>query len=174
MRLVFTLLVFAGLATWADAQSAPPAITGGERLQLFRANHKLLEQLIDHSLKLSNADTKLAQAEECRQALVSLTNELNTVGAATSADPDRVAELSDHMSDLIESGLAPTLQVVREQVRNGSPGAAQLDRIEKQATTDLDNLRTQLILDSRLSKSKKVEAATTRLKAMTKQITSSN
>ncbi|MGL6073116.1 MAG: hypothetical protein ACRC8S_03025 [Fimbriiglobus sp.] len=162
MKRLFTIILLLSLAVWADAQSTPTPILASERLQLFRANQMLVEDLIDHHLKLANSNSQLDQAEQCRNALTTLSTALNKATEEPSIDGDRVAELSEHMAELLTTGLNPTLAEARAKIQAGSPGAAQLAKIETSATTDLNNLRSQLLNDPRLT-TPKVTTATERL-----------
>ena len=78
---------------------------------------------------------------------------LTNVTSDPSADPDRIAELSDQLSELVTDGLAPTLAEVRNRVKSGSPDGPRLSKIEKQATTDLQTIQSALPTDGRLGQS---------------------
>ena len=87
-----------------------------------------------------------------------------------SADPDRIAELSDQLSELITDGLAPTLAEVRDRVKSGSPDGPRLIKIEKQATTDVQAIQQTIPTDGRLGQSTKVQAAQKKLSEARKLI----
>ena len=163
-RLTLTLAAFALLSVWADAQTAPAPVLAADRLRLLHANRDLLEDLLDRGLKVGQADTQLDRADECRLALGTLADALNRATEEPAVDADRVAELTDNLTELVQSGLAPTLAEARAKVRTGSPGAEQLARIETAATTDLTAVRNQFLLDPRLARSPKLKTCQERLR----------
>ena len=166
-RSAYTLIVFATLAAWASAQPTPRA---DDRLRLLQVNQSLLEDLLEHGLKLSQTGNKLDQADECRNAMTTLGRVLTNVTSDPSADPDRIAELSDQLSELVTDGLAPTLAEVRDRVKSGSPDGPRLSKIEKQAATDLQTIQSALPTDGRLGQSTKVQASQKKLSEARKLI----
>ena len=163
-RLTLTLAAFALLSVWADAQTAPAPVLAADRLRLLQANRDLLEDLLDRGLKLDAASTQLDRADQCRLALGTLTDALNRATEEPAVDADRVAELTDHLTELVQSGLAPTLAGARAKVQAASPGKEQLTRIETAATTDLTAVQNQFLLDPRLARSAKLKASHERLR----------
>ena len=163
-RLVLTVAVATLLTLWADAQTAPAPVLAADRLRLLHANRGLLEDLLDRGVKLGDASGKLDRADECRKALGTLTDALNRATEEPALDADRVAELTDHLTELVQSGLAPTLAEARARVRAGSPGAEQLAKIESAATTDLTAVQNQFLLDPRLARSSKLKTSHERLR----------
>ena len=170
-RLILTLAAGTLLTLWAGAQSSPPPVLAADRLRLLHANRGLLEDLLDRGLKLGDASGKLDRAEECRLALGTLTDALNRATEEPAIDADRVAELTDHLTELVQSGLAPTLAEARAKVNIGSPGKEQLDRIVAAATTDLTAVQNQFLLDPRLARSAKLKTCHERLRDAVGKIT---
>jgi len=170
-RLVLTVAVATLLTLWADAQTAPAPVLAADRLRLLHANRGLLEDLLDRGVKLGEASGKLDRADECRKALGTLTDALNRATEEPAFDADRVAELTDHLTELVQSGLVPTLAEARARVRAGSPGAEQLAKIETAATTDLTAVQNQFLLDPRLARSPKLKTAHERLRDAVGKIT---
>jgi len=170
-RLALTLCAFALLCVWADAQTAPAPVLAADRLRLLHANRGLLEDLLGRGLKLGTASGKLDRAEECRLTLATLTDAVNRATEEPAVDADRVAELTDHLTELVQSGLVPTLAQAREGVRAGSPGAEQLAKIETAATTELTAVHNQFLLDPRLARSAKLKTCQDRLRAAVAKIT---
>ena len=170
-RLTLTLAAFALLSVWADAQTAPAPVLAADRLRLLHANRDLLEDLLDRGLKLDAASTQLDRADQCRLALGTLTDALNRATEEPAVDADRVAELTDHLTELVQSGLAPTLAAARAKVQARSPGKEQLTRIETAATTDLTAVQNQFLLDPRLARSAKLKSCHARLRDAVAKIT---
>ncbi len=151
------------MAAWSDAQVSAPVLAA-DRLRLLHANRDLLEDLLERGLKLNAADGKLDRAEECRRALVTLSGAIDRATEEPAVDADRVAELTDQLTDLARSGLAPTLVEVREQVAAGSPEAERLAHVEADAAADLTTVETNFLLDPRLANSPKLAASQARLR----------
>ena len=170
-RLLLTLAAGTLLTLWADAQTSPAPVLAADRLRLLHANRSLLEDLLDRGVKLGDASGKLDRADECRLALGTLTDALNRATEEPAVDADRVAELTDHLTELVQSGLAPTLAEARARVRAGSPGAEQLAKIEAAATTDLTAVQNQFLLDPRLARSPKLKTSHERLRDAVGKIT---
>ena len=140
-RTALTLTLFAGLSLWASAQER--ATEFHQQLKQLEANRLLLDQLIDHGLNLSSPEkggSSLARAEECRLAAVTLAAALK---AAPANDPERVAELSDHVAAVVRDGLLPNLTDAHINV--GSPEQRKrLEDISRGAREDLSALDKSL------------------------------
>lgn len=162
-RTALTLVAVALAAAWADGQTAPRL--AADQVRLLHANHALLEDLIDHGVKLSNAAGTLDQAAECRRAVATLGYALAAAADDPHADPHRVAELTDQVADLIRDGLTPTLAAARARVQAGSPGATQLAGIEAAAAADLTGCRQAVPGDGRVGRADAVKQAQARLAA---------
>ena len=141
-RTFSTLVIAAVVAGWAGAQAAPTPAP--EQLRLLRANSDLLEQLLGRAVAVSDAPDRIGRADECRKAVATLGSALER--AADERDPDaaRVAELTDRVADLLETGLAPVLEQSREQVRGGSPGAERLAEVETDLAKNLADCRAAI------------------------------
>ena len=163
-KLIPLVVVFA-LAAWADAQTAPQPPMLADRVRMIQANHALLEELLDHGIRMSDTDTHLGRADECRKAMTAIGNELGRTVERPAADLDRLSELTDQLTQLTVEGLVPTLDVARAQIRAGSPGADKLAKIETQTGDDLQTLLTGLTIDPRLNRSEKLRTALDRLRS---------
>ena len=164
MRRAFLVLTtFAGLSAWADAQTGPRL--AADHARLWHANHGLLEELLAHGVRLSDADGKLDQAAECRRAVGTLGQALAAAADDPAADPDRVAELADELAEFITGGLTPTLTAARSQVRAGSPGAERLKDIEAATAAELAGCRQAVPADGRVGRVEWVKRARANLAA---------
>lgn len=122
-RAALTLTLLAGLSLWASGQQR--AAEFHQQLKQFEANQLLLNQLIDHGLNLSSRGGEpVARAEECRLAAVTLAAALKT---APADDPERVAELSDHITAIVRDGLVPNLA---QATRDIPPGSQDYERLK--------------------------------------------
>ncbi len=170
-RLLLTLAAGTLLTLWAGAQTSPAPVLAADRLRLLHANRSLLEDLLDRGVKLGDAAGPLDRADQCRLALGTLTDAMNRATEEPAVDADRVAELTDHLTELVQSGLTPTLAVARARTEAGSPGKAQLAKIAAAATTDLTAVQNQFLLDPRLARSAKLKACHERLRDAVGKIT---
>src|SRR3954469_25157583 len=99
------VFMLATLSAWASAQNTSGPTTAAEHLKLMQTNRKLLEELVEEGVQLGDANTNLDRATQCQQVANRLTRELKN--AVERDDADRVAEMSDHFSSLINSGFLP-------------------------------------------------------------------
>jgi len=165
----WTSLGFVALLTsWSGApaqpEPSPPTILLADRIRLWEQNQVLLEGLLEQGLRLSDSDTHLGRADECRKALVVLAEAVQKTVEQPNADTDRLTELADQMTRLTLEGLVPTLSEARQQILAGSPGALQLQRIETSTVDDLRGLLTGLEVDPRFSRSSALQSAISRLR----------
>jgi hypothetical protein len=134
-RAALTLSLFAGLSLWASAQ--PRATEFHRQLKQFEANRLLLDQLIDHGLDLSSVErggNSLVRAEECREAAATLAAALK---AARPDDPERVAELSDHVAAVVRDGLVPNLAQAGKDIKPGSQDYERLKILSSRSSEDV-------------------------------------
>ena len=168
-RTALTLVLVAGLSVWASAQTQPARNTA-EHLQLLRANRTLLTSLIDRGLEISEAGNPLQRAEQCRKATATLGAELRQAADDPAAEPDRVVELSEHLTTLVRDGLAPTLAKAREEVRPGSPDYERLKKVHADAKAELERARQAIPTAGKVGRSARVKDAQDKLAAAAKQI----
>ena len=164
-RATLTLLVFTGVAAWASAQAPRPGPIAAEQLQLFRKNQALLDDLLDSGLRLATAGNEVDRAAECQKTARRLVAELKQTTADPAADPDRVAELADHLTTLVTEGLAPTLAAARTRTTPASPDYQTLKQVHADARADLDAAQTAIPPDGKLGASAAARAARGKLAA---------
>jgi hypothetical protein len=162
-RAALTLTLFAGLSLWASAQSQAPLMD--RQLKQFEANRLLLDQLLDHGLNLSSAERggfPLARAEECRLAAEKLEDALKDA-SATDSDPERVAELCDHIAAVVRDGLVPNLDQARKDIPPGSPDYKRFTDLSSQSSDYVAGLVAAFPTGGRLGTSPEVTAARSKL-----------
>jgi hypothetical protein len=160
-RTALTLTLFAGLSLWASGQDGTPRME--RRLKQVEANRLLLSQLIDHGLNLSSAEKggyPLARAEECRGAAATLVAALK---AASADDPERVAELCDHIAAVVRDGLVPNLNEAGRDIKPGSQHYDRLKDLTKNSNADVAAWVAAVPAGGRLDTSPEVAGAKTRL-----------
>ena len=159
-RTALTLTLFAGLSVWASGQDRAPV---HKQLKQFEVNRLLLDRLIDHGLNLSSAEkggNSLARAEECRLAAATLAAALR---AAPADDPERVAELCDHITAVVRDGLVPNLTRANQDIKPGSQDYERLTELSELSSRDVTAYVAAFPSGGRLDGSPKVEAARNRL-----------
>jgi hypothetical protein len=163
-RTALTLTLFAALSLWASAQDRAPTLD--RQLRQLHANRLLLDQLIDHGLHLSSGErggTHLARAEECRQVANKLAAALRAVADERDPDPERVAELGDHIAAVVRDGLVPNLDGAVKDIHPGSELYDQLKKVSAQSSDDVADLVRSFPNGGRLDTSPKVAEAKSRL-----------
>lgn len=155
MRMLLTLLSAIVLVAWADAQQAGAMLTASERLKQLQANRTLVEKLVASGLTLSTANNSVSRASACRAAMGDLTLALD--GAIAEKDPNRIAELGDHLNALVSNGLIPALEESRD-VPAGSADAAKVKEIHKQASDELTRLDLSVPRTDAVGRSAQVKA----------------
>jgi hypothetical protein len=162
-RTALTLTLFAGLSLWASAQG--PLVA--DEVHLLTANRLLLDQLIDRGLGMSEVkrgDDPLARAEECRQAAAPLADALRAAAGGRDPDPERVAELSDHIADMVNGGLVPNLDEADQTIPHSSKEQRErLKELSKQAKADLTELGNAFPSGGTLGRSARVAEARQKL-----------
>ncbi len=156
MRLVLTLCVGIVLAAWADAQQAGSTLTAAERLKQLQSNRTLVGQLVQHGVTLANANEPLKRAEECRRAMGDLSIALN--GAIDAQDPNRVAELGDHLTAIVDRGLIPNLKDALPDATPGSPTYEQFQTLHKSSSDEMQRLQNSVPQLDALGRSSQVKA----------------
>ena len=164
VRVLLLLVSFAALAAWAGAQGPPPPLSPADRAKLFKSDRALLDQLIDHGIGLSNFDNHLERAQECRKTAKTLANYLERA-AKDEQDPDRVAEMTGLLTELVRDGLAPNLKVARRDNPKGSPGFEAVQKLGETALKDMDDV-TAAIPAGKVGDDAKVKAALAALAAL--------
>jgi len=155
------VLAFALLSAWASAQNGPT--TAGEHLNLLKNNRKLLEELLDEGVKLGDSNTNLDRAAQCQSVAARLTRELKK--AIDLDDADRLTEMSDHFSTLIQSGFLPNLATAKENIPVGSPEYPRLLAIHMDAAKNLDAVKVLIPFEGKFAKKKGVQDARVKLQA---------
>jgi hypothetical protein len=132
LRLFLILNLGLVLSCWVTAQHAPRAPSAAEQLQLLQSNQGLLQALLDDGLRLSQADTTLKRATECHQAAKTLAQAIEKSASSSTPEPERLAELGEHFTKLVQEGLAPTLAEARQQIPPGSRDFPRLRELHQQ------------------------------------------
>jgi hypothetical protein len=156
-RSVLTLVIGAALSAWVSAQG-PPLLSADVQVKQFKANRILIENLVDHGIDLSNADSPLRRAEACQRTAGTLAHYL--ARAAGNEDPDRVAEFANLYSAVVRDGLVPNLNEAKRGITDPkSPDAGRLRAVNEQARRDLDEVRKSIPTSGKVGEHDKVKSA---------------
>ena len=128
-------------SAWCAAEAPQTAPTAAEQLRLFQTNRQLLEQLLNHGVRLSESTSSLQRAEESRAATMTLAAAVQA--AARGDTPERVAELGDHLGTIWTVALLPTLTQARQEINPVSPEYRRLQHLQQQAIIDIDRIEEQ-------------------------------
>jgi hypothetical protein len=162
-RTLLVTLAAAGLAAWASAHGPTAGPLAGEQLRMLRANRLVLEDLLDHGLKVSGRNTPLDRADECLKTTDRLARELRS--AVTLRDGDRVAEVSDLIHQVVTGGFVPNLAQAREVIPAESPHRKVLQELHAGAATSVRGMAESIPADGELGSKGRVKAARERLTA---------
>ena len=160
-RLFFATLLFAAFAALASGQPTTPGPLASEQLKLFKSNRELLEDLVSRSVDLANANDPLTRAKACQKATADIGRAMGT--AVRADDADRVAELGEYLTALMDQGLTPTLTDARRQNPVGSPGEVELVQFHERATLEAEQLELSIPALGRIGTSARVKDARAKL-----------
>ncbi|MBP3957987.1 hypothetical protein J8F10_22255 [Gemmata sp. G18] len=158
-RWVYIPTAFFALAAWVGAQGPPPApvLTAADQLRLLKTNATLIDNLVDHGVALSAADSVDKRAEQCRNASKALANAIHD--AADKQEAERVAVLTDLFREVMRDGLLPTLKDGKRTVPPGSPAAMKLRDVREASVQDIAELKTALPVTGKVAESSRVKDA---------------
>lgn len=169
-RSALTLSIAVTLCAWVSAQPAATGPTAAEQLKLLKSNRDLLEDLIDHGVKVSKNADVLDRTDECRRAAGTLATALSRAATGPGADADRIAELSDHLGSVWSEGLTPNLREATALIPPSSPQYGRLKDVSKWATDDVKKVEAAIPVEGKLGTSAKVKIAREQLTAIAAQL----
>jgi hypothetical protein len=144
------------LSCWVTAQHTPRTPTAPEQLKLLQSNQDLLQTLLDDALRLSQADTTLKRATECQQAAKTLAQAMEKSATSPTPEPERLAELGEHFTKLVQEGLAPTLAEARQQIPPGSRDFPRLQELHEQTKQSFAALQKSIPTTGPIGQSRSV------------------
>ncbi len=158
-RWVYILTAFFALAAWVGAQGPvpAPALSPADQLRLLKTNTTLIDNLVDHGVALSSADTVDKRAERCRNASKALANAIQD--AADKQEAERVAVLTDLFREVVRDGLLPTLKDGKQTVPPESPAAKKLREVRDASAQDIAELKAALPKTGKVAESPRIKDA---------------
>lgn len=154
-RPLLVLAACAALAAWVSAQPGGPS--AGESLRILEQNRDLYEDMTRHGLAFADRNTALDRADECQRMVARLGREVED--AARRSDPDRLAEVSDHLLAVTTDGLAPNLSDARRDIRPPSEDYERLQAVHRAAFNNLTRTADAVPTDGELGSSKRAQDA---------------
>jgi hypothetical protein len=134
------LLSIVGVAMLTAIVGAETAKTPSakERAELFKKNRPLIERLVEKTVESSRTPNDyVKQADTYYKVLFDFSNEIKK--ARDNREDERVKELTDHLTTLLDKGLMPTLKHARMQVEGGT-GEAEFQKVKAELLEQLDAL----------------------------------
>jgi hypothetical protein len=119
MRYVVSTVILMALAALLGAQDPRTALERRQRAELLQRNFGVAAQLVDGSLALAKTSSSLERSTSYDEIIRTLEKEIKD--AARAGDAERVAELTGHLSHLMNQGLLPNLEKARRVISANSP-----------------------------------------------------
>ena len=161
IRPILTLAVVAAVSLWASAQPHSAGPSAAEQLQMLKTNRDLLEDLLDHGMRVADANTPLDRAAACQRSTDRMAREMRE--AVDRADADRANEIGDYVERIVVEGFVPNFETARRDAKPGSPDFERTRTMHRDAAESLDKLGAALPTEGPLSKSKRLQAARAKL-----------
>jgi hypothetical protein len=115
----FLPLLSIALATAFVGAQGPKALMPQQRAELYKKNRPMIERLVEKTVESSRTPSNhLKRADSYYKVLFDFSKEIKAAREAN--DADRVAELTNHLTYLLDEGLAPTLGDARAQAEDGT------------------------------------------------------
>ncbi|HKB04813.1 MAG TPA: hypothetical protein VKD90_21500 [Gemmataceae bacterium] len=138
IRQILSLTVVAAVTIAVGAQGPEPRVRG----MLYKMNRGVIERLVEQSVESSKTpNDHLKRADTYHKLLLDFNKQI--ASARTEGKTDRVAELTEHLTTLVEKGLAPTLDKAKRQVEGGS-NQDEFPTVKRNLVAQLDVLIKQL------------------------------
>jgi hypothetical protein len=132
------------LSAWVGAQG-PRVPSAAEQSKLLERNRSLYRAAIDGGLNLMVLDRReneLYRAQCYTQLAKQWAREIEQ--AASAKDADRVTELGQHLTQMVDQGVVPNLQSARKKYKSGSEAEKELFRQRDEAVNVLKPLEESL------------------------------
>jgi hypothetical protein len=126
-RYVVSTVILMALAALLGAQDPRTGPNKDQRAALLQRNYGVAERLVDGSLQLAKTSSSLERSASYDEIIRKLEEEIKQ--AAQAGDAERVAELTDHLSHLINKGLLPNLEKARHVISANSPDEESLFKL---------------------------------------------
>lgn len=118
IRHFLTLGLVAILCAALGAQGTK-SVSPAQKADLYKKNRPVIERLVEKTVESSKTpDDHLLRADTYYKVLFDFSKEISA--ARTANDLERVEELTAHLKELLDRGLAETLSDARKQVEKGS------------------------------------------------------
>jgi hypothetical protein len=112
---------------------------------------------------VADKNSPLDKADDCLNTTNRLARELRS--AVFVGDPDRIAEMSDLLKQVVSDAFVPNLTEARNTIPRQSDGFKQMEKVHRQAYADMTDLAAQLPAVGPLATAKQVLDARAHLTA---------
>jgi hypothetical protein len=130
------------IASFGAGDNPPPRPGPAGRAVQFQTNYTLIQLLVENSVRLAAEDDPLKRADYCDGLVEGFALEMHK--AAESRDDARVAELGQHLHDLVSQGVAANLRLVRRTRSGDAALEKDLHGVRAQAEKSLRPVEEQL------------------------------
>ncbi len=110
----------------------------------FHRNRALIERLVGDGVDLAREDDPVKRADRCYDIAHGLAQEIATAGGG---DSGRVAELGQHLGDVLQNGVALNLKTARDRIPVGSAEEKKLQQVQAETRDVVFDLETRLAPD---------------------------
>src|SRR5262249_36713238 len=108
------------------------------------------------------------RADASRRAARSLANAIGQ--AVSDQNPDRVAELGNHLETVVRDALAPSLDEAKKSTPEDSPEAAKFRELKQKSLDDLDAVRFAIPAAGKVGGNTDVKAARGKLDGLRERL----
>jgi len=144
-------LIAIGLVAAAVGAQGPKSLRPEQRGELFRKNREVIEIVVDYTIDSSRSpNDPLKRANSYYPVLVNFSQQIKKASGAR--DDQRVSELTQHLTTLLDKGLAKTLDRAKQQVEGGT-GVDEFRKVKQDLLAQLDALLNVLSNDPAAKKS---------------------
>ena len=144
-------LVAIGLVSAAVGAQGPKSLRPEQRGELFKKNREVIETVVAYTVDSSRSpNDPLKRANTYYPVLLNFSQQISKANAAD--DRGRVDELTQHLTTLLDKGLAETLKSAKRVVEGGT-GVDEFRKVKVDLIAELDALLDVLSNDPKAKKS---------------------
>ena len=144
-------LIAIGIVSAAVGAQGPTSLRPEQRGELFKKNREVIETVVTYTVDSSRSpNDPLKRANTYYPVLLNFSQQIQKANAAD--DRRRVAELTEHLTTLLDKGLAVTLKSAKRVVEGGT-GVDEFRKVKVDLIAQIDALLDVLSNDPNAKKS---------------------
>jgi hypothetical protein len=152
-------IIGVGLLTAVVGADSSKSLLPQQRAELYKKNRSVIERLVEKTVESSKTPNDyVKQTDTYYKVLYDLGNEIKK--ARDNREDERVQELVEHLTTLVDKGLMPTLMQARTQVEGGT-GEEDFQKVRKDLVAQLTALAD--VMEDRPGVKQSLEQAKARL-----------